>query len=259
VKAFADRLAREIERTGKAPSFFLRDDDATRPGPRLDRLLAMAEAHGLPLALAVIPDRAETALADRLAAAPRVAVWQHGFAHRDRARPGEKKSEFPDALAAAAAASDLRRGSARLSILFGPRFKAAFVPPWNRFGAAHLPTLRTLGFDLISDFGALERPAEGVGMATLPARLDPIAWRGDRSAVDEAALVAQLDAGLAAGGPIGLLTHHAVHDAAIWARVEAVVEIFARFGADWYQPAVKAMPFPAFSDAVKGEEPPRGE
>ena len=40
-----------------------RDDDAVRPGPALDRLLDLASRHDAPLALAVIPAAAETALA----------------------------------------------------------------------------------------------------------------------------------------------------------------------------------------------------
>ena len=53
-------------RKGLIPRFWLRDDDATRPTPALDRLLGLVHAFDAPLLLAVIPADATEALARRI-------------------------------------------------------------------------------------------------------------------------------------------------------------------------------------------------
>ena len=81
---------------GRTATLWWRDDDAVEPTPALDRLLALAARHEIPLALAVIPARASTALARRIAGSgPRIAPLQHGYAHRNHAPPSEKKAELP--------------------------------------------------------------------------------------------------------------------------------------------------------------------
>ena len=51
---------------GRSASLWWRDDDAVEPSPALARLLTLASARDLPLALAVIPARASEALAEWL-------------------------------------------------------------------------------------------------------------------------------------------------------------------------------------------------
>ena len=80
---------------GRSATLWWRDDDAVAPSPELDRLLTLARARDLPLALAVIPARASQDLADWLVAQPaRATLVQHGYAHQNHARKGEKKAEF---------------------------------------------------------------------------------------------------------------------------------------------------------------------
>jgi hypothetical protein len=89
-------LAAELSRwrgDGRLPTFWWRDDDATRPSRSLDRLLTIAAGLRAPVALAVIPAAAEAVLAERLDDA-RVAVLQHGYAHANHAPDGEKKAEL---------------------------------------------------------------------------------------------------------------------------------------------------------------------
>ncbi|HEX2116752.1 MAG TPA: hypothetical protein VHM01_20290, partial [Alphaproteobacteria bacterium] len=51
---------------GRAATFWWRDDDATAPSGALDRLLALHQKYATPLAIAVIPARAQPGLAERL-------------------------------------------------------------------------------------------------------------------------------------------------------------------------------------------------
>src|SRR6185437_7317815 len=88
-------LVAELDRwreAGRVAPLWWRDDDATAPTAELARLLALADA--APLALAVIPAGAGPDLAAALAGRPRVAVLQHGWRHADHAAIG-KKSEYP--------------------------------------------------------------------------------------------------------------------------------------------------------------------
>ena len=85
------RFAEEVARC--KPLFWLRDDDAVALTPALGRLLSLAQKSNVPVALAVIPELAEPDLLARLGDG--VSVLQHGCDHRNRAAPGEKKTEFP--------------------------------------------------------------------------------------------------------------------------------------------------------------------
>jgi len=82
------------DKNGLCATFWWRDDDATTPSPNLHRMLDIAEQHGAPLALAVIPSLAKPELAELLNTHMNVDVLQHGFAHTNHAPPDEKKSEF---------------------------------------------------------------------------------------------------------------------------------------------------------------------
>src|SRR3546814_12853571 len=74
-----------------------RDDDAGQLCPALERLLDCAAACRAPLALAVIPERAEANLAATLAAHPAdPVVLQHGYAHTNHAPAGAQKCELVD-------------------------------------------------------------------------------------------------------------------------------------------------------------------
>ena len=68
-------LVGELQRwrqAGRAADLWLRDDDAVEPTAALDRLLALAGRHSIPLTLAVIPAHAGEALAVRLSGEPLV-------------------------------------------------------------------------------------------------------------------------------------------------------------------------------------------
>lgn len=215
---------------GQTIDLWWRDDDATRPGPALDRLLAMAGTYGAPVALAVIPEAAQPALAERLAGEPAVSVLVHGLRHENRAPAGAKKQEFGfrpiDEQAAEAA-----RGLTLLQELFGARAAPVFVPPWNRVEAALLPRLPAAGFRGISTFGPRSQLFATAGLRVVNTHLDPIDWRGSRSGLPPSMILrtittcmeAWLQQDASEREPIGLLTHHAVHDAWVWAFLERLL------------------------------------
>ncbi|WP_199699384.1 glycosyltransferase [Oleomonas cavernae] len=227
--AALDRALARAAATGKVIEFWWRDDDAVEPGPKLDRLLDLAGRHGVPLALAVIPQGATAALASRLADLP-VAVLVHGLAHRNNAPPGTKKQELGH-LPPAALAADLAVARAHLADLFGDRLLPVLVPPWNRIEPELVPLLPAAGFAGLSSYG--RQPAAAVpGLVQANSHVDPIDWRGGGGLVSPVALFADLAAhieaivdGSAPAEPIGLLTHHLVQDAWTWAWIERFVAL----------------------------------
>jgi hypothetical protein len=203
---------------GLIARFWWRDDDATAPSAPLDRLLALAG--GTPLALAVIPQTATEALADRLATADIVTVLQHGIAHTNHAVPPAKKAELGADRPAAAIATALDAGRRRLEALFGRRFRPVLVPPWNRIADGLVALLPQAGFTGLSTAGA-RRQAEPVsGLRQVNSHLDPIDWHGTRRCRPAGELVAETVRHLtsrrlgAADEPVGLLTHHLLDDPA---------------------------------------------
>jgi len=202
---------------GRTATFWWRDDDAEDATPALDALLALAGRAGVPLALAVIPAGATSALAARLAGEAGVAVMQHGWAHADHAPAGEKKAELGDHRPTDAVMADLDAGRDRLDALFGPAVRPV-VPPWNRIGPRIAAALAGRGAALSLDG---PRPGPDARPFRVNVHADPIAWRDGRGFAGEAAVLGAVVGHLAArrtgaADPTeatGLLTHHRVHDA----------------------------------------------
>jgi predicted glycosyltransferase len=212
-----------------------RDDDAVEDTPALQRLLALALAHGACPALAVIPATAEVSLAEALAAHVGISILQHGFAHANHAPEGQKKMELVARAPEALALMELETGLRRLSRLFGERALPVLVPPWNRIDPALLPLLPGLGFRGLSTFRARPRREAAPGLLAVNTHLDPIAWRQAGGLREPAELwddlAGQLEARAAGGAdatePFGLLTHHLVHDEWVWAFLDDLLGLFA--------------------------------
>ena len=196
---------------GREATIWWRDDDAAEPSPALDRLLALRP--GGPLGLAVIPAAAQRSLEAELG--PAVDVLVHGFAHANHAPSGERKSEFP---VGRVVPEEMRGARERLEDRFGDRVLPVFVPPWNRMGEDAVAALPGAGYRMLSGFRG--RPAGP--LPRLDTHVDIVDWRGGRRFAGAEAVLAALVAALAANRrsedprPIGVLTHHLVHDTAAW-------------------------------------------
>lgn len=212
-------LERELllwARDGHKPRLWWRDDDARTPGPALDRLLTVAD--GAPLSLAIIPDGDLPALHERLKAAPTVTVSQHGVDHHNRRNNGDRRSEHPAGSDETMIAERISTARQRMETAGLP--PAFYTPPWNAFDATDLAAVRKAGFPAFSA-GIYGRPAEG--LAHVGAQVDILRWKGDPRFRGRArifrALRKELRSRRKAGdydNPIGLLTHHLVHDEPAW-------------------------------------------
>lgn len=231
---------------GRQAYFWWRDDDAATASPALDRLLELQTGTGAPLALAVIPALAETALTERITLPPNVVALQHGFAHHNHAMAGEKKSEFPAGRPLLARLADIRQGQQILAAKLPPRFRQpVFVPPWNRMAPDMLPGLAEMGFSAVSTFKPRGTYWAAPGLAWLNTQLDPIDWRGNDHPVTAAAslrtaiaLLRAMRGGINQLQPVGFLTHHLRHDAFLWDFVaEFIAAIVAHPASRWLDTA----------------------
>ncbi|MDP1631640.1 MAG: DUF2334 domain-containing protein [Caulobacter sp.] len=215
------RLERELalwRAAGHTPRLWWRDDDAREPTPALDRLLLILD--GAPVALAVIPDGNLGRLAERLLQARGVTISQHGADHINRRPVGTSAGEYPEATPAVEIAARVGAGRDRLADHgLAPRF---YTPPWNRLDE-HLPAALVMaGFDSLSAWSD-QGPRPG-GLRRLDTHLDVLRWRGGPRFRGGGAFLEALRQQLilrrragAEAAPIGVLTHHLVHDDACWA------------------------------------------
>lgn len=209
---------------GRRASFWWRDDDAGADSPALARLLALAERHAAPLALAVIPLRLEKPATARIEATRHVTVLQHGLRHENRAGAGAKKCEFPARLPLDAMLAELDHGRALLDSAFDGRALPVLVPPWNRLAPALIPALASTGLHGLSSYGPRSSTQAAPGVRQVNCHVDPIDWRGTRGFIGEpntvnlvcAHLAARRTGAADADEPTGLLSHHSTHDEACW-------------------------------------------
>nr|MCH9673522.1 polysaccharide deacetylase family protein [Gammaproteobacteria bacterium] len=238
-------IRNELDRwhdTGMTAFFWWRDDDAIAYTKPLRRLLACAHEHRVAVGLAVIPAYVSEEMCSHLDGTPFVDVLQHGYAHKNWASVGAKKAEFPEDRDDALALADIRRGWQALEQNLRRPIVPIFVPPWNRFAAKHANALLRTGLRGISQFGPVANDQTGAALPTINTHLDIIDWRADRGfAGEERMLTLLLDAltsrrargpGAASGWfpgnhhePIGLLTHHLVHDDSCWLFIESLLAL----------------------------------
>jgi hypothetical protein len=213
-------LERELDRCAAPVPFWWRDDDAVAATPALTALLDLRTEIGVPLALAVIPAPLEPSLVERLAGEDRVSVLQHGWDHANHAAAGAPQSEYPAGRIVAEVQAQVTEGRQRLEARFPTRFLRVFVPPFNALDQSCVAPLRAGGLchvSLSTDFAGLGLPSRNV-------HADVIDWRLGR-AVPAAKVIRSVILALRlrrfglveAARPIGVLTHHLVHDDGIWA------------------------------------------
>lgn len=214
-----------------------RDDDAVAATAALNRLAALSAKTGVPVHLAVIPKDAAPSLVEVCRTTGAFVPMVHGWAHKNHAPLLAKKAEFghprPDLRTEAEA------GLARMSALFGADVLKVFVPPWNRIDAGFVRELPGIGYLGLSTFTPRKAREAAPGLVQINTHIDPIHWRRGGGLVTADRLVAQI-AGLLQdrregradrAEPLGLLTHHLVHDAAIWGFTEACLQVLLDGGA----------------------------
>jgi predicted glycosyltransferase len=233
-RALDDALHRAAD-CGHSIGFWWRDDDAVAHTTALDRLLELARRFDSSLALAVIPARTAASLVARVQDASGTTILVHGFQHANRAPPDAKKAEFGSERGIGDLFADAASALATARERFASVLLPIFVPPWNRIASELVGVLPDAGYRGLSTFAPRRAREAAPGLVHVNTHLDPIDWRGSRSLIDPngltarlAALIeAQLDGGADPQEPLGLLTHHLVHDEAVWTYCEALLERLA--------------------------------
>mgnify|MGYP001327192138 CR=1 FL=1 len=218
---------------GRAASFWLRDDDAVRVTPPLERLGALISRAKIPLVLATIPALAEEDLPAWTRSHPDMRAAVHGYAHANHAPAGEKRQELGHHRPLDAVLAELVSGLERTKSLFGSQALPMLVPPWNRIAPTVADALPRAGFRLLSAFGQEARRIEG--LSVLNTHVDLIDWRGGRGCRAHDALISEIVALLGSTSPIGVLTHHLVHDEDAWTFLSRLFEV-TRGRARWVAP-----------------------
>lgn len=195
--------------------FWWRDDDAVADSVALRALLETSSNR--PLSLAVIPSLLQPSLRAVVRRVPQLTVLQHGYAHINHRPAGNKKQELSLDRPIAQTLTELKQGQQILQANFGAQFLPILVPPWNRIDNRLLQELNYLG--LIAWSGYADSAAtHDTACMRIDTHIDIIDWRGNRGFIGEGRAIAMLVEHLRLrreeqlNTPIGLLTHHLVHD-----------------------------------------------
>jgi hypothetical protein len=227
---------------GSAP-FFLRDDDAARDTPRLQRLFGICRETNVQVMLSVIPGRLQPDLVDAIMACEHAVPVQHGYRHESHSTVEGFKSEFPDEEALAPQLDRVRRGFEGMTGAFGDRFMPILVPPWNNISHKLVENLAELGIAGLScsgrrgissryeikmfnswvslnDFARLEEPFDPTVIIDryLQTIRNRIKQTGDRLE------------------PIGLTTHHLVTSEVQFRFLHGLIETVQQAGGLWLSP-----------------------
>jgi hypothetical protein len=216
----------------RAP-LWLRDDDAVEPSPALDRLTILAARFKVPIALAIIPAATGKALAATLENQLHVAPIVHGWAHRNHAAEGEKKQEFGPHRPLSEMRDELTRGLHKMKALYGTRLVPILVPPWNRIACELVECLSAIGYAAFSTFGLTSAAPVPGSIPEINTHIDLIDFRGTRKCRDHGllagAVAATLSHSLDHGRyPVGVLSHHLIHDAAAFDFLEGLFSVANR-------------------------------
>ncbi|MEM8916547.1 MAG: hypothetical protein AAGC83_11955 [Pseudomonadota bacterium] len=239
-----DELAR-WEDLGLKARLWWRDDDAQKPTSALDRLIELSDLHQVPVLLAIIPHGTEPDLAAYVttSSAP-LWVAQHGISHANNAPADTKKTELHDSmLANPAFAATIKSEYDRLADQFGAKLLPVMVAPWNRIGPKIAGSLKGWGFDGLSTDGPPEPAAHG--LVQVNTHIDLVNWRADAAFIGADRAVSAMADNLSqrrqAPGRqsevTGILTHHLVHDRALWAFLGHLFGLTATHPAiEWVSP-----------------------
>jgi hypothetical protein len=226
---------------GRKARFWLRDDDACEPTTALDALVFRLKSHDAPCLLAVIPMRAGEELASMFQNEPLIRIAMHGVWHNNHAPKGRKSEETPVERGLDTIMTELSAARARHVRHFGEAAGDWYVPPWNRIGNQVAAELSKLGFSVLSTF-AHNSLEVGNSLRQLNTDVDLIDWKGGRIGRPSWSVESDIVAHLArsrqkAWGPVGILTHHLVHDDQAWSVMDELFETVSRHpAAVWSNP-----------------------
>lgn len=226
VETRLNALLRRAKDAGLVIRLWWRDDDACTVTAPLVRLLEMRSLLHVPLSLAVVPRDAQPDLAQAVMSAAETRVLQHGWAHAEQQRTGERKSEFGDHRPVAQMLHELDEGRSTMEAMFGPNFVPVLVPPWNRIGTKITTRRSAVGLPWMSAFG----PRNADDAYVVNTHIDIIDWTSRTGLQPQAVLGLLCDEVSRliehnSTEPIGLLTHHLQHDEMAWACIEAIMTV----------------------------------
>jgi hypothetical protein len=203
-------VRRALDDAESPVTFFFRDDDAGWDDDSLFRLLDCLEETGTPIDLAAIPMEVSPRLGEHLherATRGAIGVHQHGFTHVNHETVG-RKCEFGRSRLRDLQRADISLGWGRLQDVIGDVVQPMFTPPWNRCTMDTAQTLIDLGFEVLSR-DVTATPFECSVLREVPVTID---WFKKEGGLligrDEIAL--RIAAEVRAGGPVGVMLHHAV-------------------------------------------------
>jgi hypothetical protein len=228
--------------SGQQARLWLRDDDAEASSAPLKRLLGLIKTFDIPCLLAIVPMRAQPGLARALKGHGLITAAVHGAWHTNHEPVGNKAAETPVTRGLSIITEELALARLRLMEIFGSGAGVWYVPPWNRIDSAVAALLPDIGFTAISAFAGNVFPRVS-GFQQHNTHVDIMDWKNGRIGREASAVAADLAAALAAARldgfrPIGVLTHHLVHDETAWRVLEEMMTVTRRHpAARWIAPA----------------------
>ncbi len=228
----SDKLLNELaiwSDSGHRVLVFLRDDDAVEITPGLMRLQNLCECRNIPSLLAIIPKFARSELGDFVNNHELITPAIHGYSHVNHAGENEKKAELGNHRSVYEVLGELQTGQAAMVDLFGERLSKILVPPWNRIDAQVASKIESIGFTGISGFGWKILNKNVRWMNT---HVDIIDWKQNKTAKALDDVLDDLVANLQTArqnvfAPIGILTHHLIHDELCWSVLEKLLDLLS--------------------------------
>ena len=211
---------------------WLRDDDVIEPTPALSEFLATM--HMVPVSLAAIPANVKDSLVNMHS---QLTILHHGWKHENHGT--HQRSEFPAGSDEKMVVAQLRRGRRVLKRIFPEHYRPIFVPPWNDIGDDVIEYLPQVPFLALSTFG---NQSQASSMVSLNAHVDVIDWQrgvGQPTYLILKHLVNEIELRLKrdVNTPIGILTHHLMHDRGLNDRLGKLVMVLdAKRAVRWFNP-----------------------
>jgi hypothetical protein len=265
-----DLLVRELDRwqaNELIANFWWRDDDAQFDDDAFKRLIDLAGTESLPLVLAVSPMLMTDRFVARLNGLPGVLVAAHGYRHINHAT-ASLKGEFGPDRPLEVMRGEIEELAGEFAARFPDRGIAMFVPPWHGLDSRLISDLERVGFKVLSMFESrvsrgLERAAaqlRAIGSAFPRRSIKPrrgsierldcsvslLKYEGPNITANPCCLEKVLRAlsarrlgFLPVEQPIGILTHHLLHDEDAWTYLSQILMVTAHHPATRYLPSEK--------------------